>query len=440
MAHLEVSPAEAVAGAAQSTGRLLPGDERAFLTSLMHAALRAADPLIVLPPHVPPKPSGRTVVVGAGKAAARMALAFEQSWSGPLSGLVITRYGHGCPCRQIEVVEAGHPVPDAAGESAARRMLATVRSLGADDLVVALLSGGGSSLLAAPIAGIDLRDKQALTRALLLSGATIAEINRVRKHLSDVKGGKLAAACGPASLLTLLISDVPGDNPATVASGPTLDDGSTPADALEILARYGIECPARIEEILRRAPWPSIGAASPGPRQIKVIATAQTALDNAALQARARGVTPVVLGNAIEGEARHVGSVHAAIARQIRDHDQPARPPAVILSGGETTVKVAGSGRGGRNAEFLLAQLGNLRGCPGIWGLAIDTDGIDGSEANAGAIFGPESWAQAQAMGWSAERVLAENDAYSYFEALGDLITTGPTGTNVNDFRATLIL
>lgn len=440
MGSVEVRGADTDCAVAERRLRILPGDERAFLMSLMQAALRAADPLVIVPAHAPPQPRGRTVVVGAGKAAARMAHAFERARDGRLSGLVITRYGHGYPCERIEVVEAGHPVPDAAGEAAARRMLQSVRSLGSDDLVIALISGGGSSLLTAPIAGIDLQDKQALTRSLLHSGATIGEINRVRKHLSDVKGGKLAAACGAASLLTLIISDVPGDNPATVASGPTLDDGSTAADALEILARHGVECPRRIEDVLRRPPSLPANPVLPGPRQVKVIATAQTALEGAAAHARAMGVTPIVLGNDIEGEARHVGSVHAAIARQILHHSQPARAPAVLLSGGETTVKVAGTGRGGRNAEFLLAQVSNLRGCPGIWGLAIDTDGIDGSETNAGAIFGPESWARAQSLGWSAQRVLTQNDAYSYFESLGDLVTTGPTGTNVNDFRATLIL
>ncbi len=440
MAPAKVGDAGGDLVAAEPTFRLQSGDERVFLMSLMQVVLRAADPLVIVPAHVPPQPRGRTVVVGAGKAAARMACGFEQSWDGPLSGLVITRYGHGYPCERIEVVEAGHPVPDSAGEAAARRMLESVCSLGPDDLVVALISGGGSSLLTAPIAGINLQDKQALTRSLLHSGATIGEINRVRKHLSDVKGGKLAAACGAASLLTLVISDVPGDNPATVASGPTLDDGSTSADALEILARRGVECPKSIESVLRHPPAVPATRAPAGPRQVKVIATAQTALESAAAYAREMGVTPVVLGNDIEGEARHVGTVHAAIARQIRLYGQPVRAPAVLLSGGETTVKVAGSGRGGRNAEFLLAEVSNLRGCPGIWGLAIDTDGIDGSEINAGAIFGPESWARAQALGWSAERALAQNDAYSYFHSLGDLIMTGPTGTNVNDFRATLIL
>ncbi len=440
MGLADTSGLAASAAVAEPLVKLRPGEERAFLMSLMQAALRAADPLVVLPPHLPVRPRGRTVVVGAGKAAARMAHALESAWDAPVSGLVVTRYGHGYPCHRIEVVEAGHPVPDAAGETAARRMLEMVRDLSANDLVIALISGGGSSLLTAPVAGISLPEKQDLTRSLLRSGATISEINCVRKHLSDVKGGKLAAACGAASLLTLIISDVPGDNPAIVASGPTLGDASTPADALEILGRCAVACPPRIKEVLCQPIKKSAISTLIGPRQVKVIATAQTALDSAAAQARAMGVTPIILGNDIEGEARHIGTMHAAIARQIQGCGQPVCVPAVMLSGGETTVKVTGNGRGGRNTEFLLAHAINLQGRPKIWGLAIDTDGIDGSETNAGAIFGPEGWARGLAAGAVAERFLAQNDAYGYFESLGDLVITGPTGTNVNDFRATLIL
>ncbi len=418
---------------------LSPAAGRQCLRGLFNAALQAVDPLQSVPRHLPPRPRGRTVVVGAGKAAARMALALEQSWDGPLSGLVVTRYGHGEPCRHIEVVEAGHPMPDDAGLQAAQRIRAMVEGLGADDLVIALVSGGGSALLTAPAAGITLEDKRAVTSALLRSGAAIGEMNCVRRHLSSIKGGKLGDACGAASVWTLVLSDVPGDDPRTVASGPTLADDSTPADALAVLQRHGITPPASVLRLLQAAPVARARQAL-GPRECRVIATAQGALEAAAAAAQAQGLRTLILGNALEGEARHVGMVHAGLARQVALHGQPAAAPLVLLSGGETTVTVSGQGRGGRNAEFLLgAQIG-VADLGRVWGLAADTDGIDGSESNAGAVFGPDSWARGQALGLSAREMLGRNDAYSWFEALGDLVETGPTRTNVNDFRALLIV
>jgi hydroxypyruvate reductase len=418
---------------------LSPAAGRQCLRGLFDAALQAVDPLQSVPRHLPPRPRGRTVVVGAGKAAARMALALEQFWDGPLSGLVVTRYGHGEPCRHIEVVEAGHPMPDDAGLQAAQRIRTMVEGLGADDLVIALVSGGGSALLTAPAAGITLDDKRAVTSALLRSGAAIGEMNCVRRHLSSIKGGKLGDACGAASVWTLVLSDVPGDDPRTVASGPTLADDSTPADALAVLQRHGITPPASVLRLLQAAPVARARQAL-GPRECRVIATAQGALEAAAAAAQAQGLRTLILGNALEGEARHVGMVHAGLARQVASQGQPAPAPLVLLSGGETTVTVTGQGRGGRNAEFLLgAQIG-VADLGRVWGLAADTDGIDGSESNAGAVFGPDSWARGQALGLSAREMLGRNDAYSWFEALGDLVETGPTRTNVNDFRALLIV
>ena len=417
----------------------VPSLQRDVLMGLFDAALKAVDPLHVMPQYLPAKPKGRTVVVGAGKAAARMALALEQHWDGPLQGLVVTRYGHGEATQKIEVVQAGHPVPDDAGAVAAQRILASVQGLTADDLVIALISGGGSSLLSAPVQGVTLQDIRDLTQALLKSGATIHDMNCVRKHLSSIQGGRLGQACGLASVHTLVISDVPGDDPRTVASGPTLPEDSTPADALGVLQRYKITPPSRVLEALK----PGIGQAhfgALGARACHVIATAQLALDSAAAHARQLGLTPIILGNAIEAEARHAGSFQAGIARQIALHAQPAAMPAVILSGGETTVTVRGTGRGGRNAEYLLSHALACKDLPNVWGLAADTDGIDGSETNAGAIFDPHTVRRALAMGMRGEQYLANNDAFSFFDALGDLVTTGPTRTNVNDLRATLIL
>jgi hydroxypyruvate reductase len=414
---------------------------REFLRSLFDAALAAADPARCVAPHLPPRPKGRTIVVGAGKAAAKMARTVEERWPSPLSGLVVTRYGHGVACDRIEVVEAAHPVPDAAGQRAAARILEMVQGLSADDLVLCLISGGGSALLALPAPGLSLDDKRAVNRALLRSGAAIGEMNCVRKHLSAIKGGRLAAAAAPARLVSLLISDVPGDDPAVIASGPTVPDPTTFADALAVLRKYGIDGPAGVVAHLEAAAdeTPKPGDPRLARVETKIIARPQDALDAAAAVARHAGITPVILGDSIEGEAREVATVHAGIARQVRRHGQPALAPAVLISGGETTVTVRGGGRGGRNAEFLLALAVALNGEPGIHAVAGDTDGIDGTEDNAGALLDPASIARAAARGIDAPRALADNDGYGFFAALGDLIITGPTRTNVNDFRAILI-
>jgi hydroxypyruvate reductase len=416
---------------------------RALLSRLFDAAVRAADPAACLPPHLPPPPPppGRTLVIGAGKAAAAMARAVEDHWPGDLAGLVVTRYGHGLPCRRIEVVEAAHPVPDEAGRAAAARMLAVLRGLTSDDLVLALVSGGGSALLALPFAGITLADKQAINRALLKSGAGIDEMNCVRKHLSAVKGGRFAAAAWPARVVTLAISDVPGDDPAVIASGPTVADPTTCADALAVLAKYRIEVPPAVHTVLAsgagETPKPGDPRLARG--EFRLIATPRDALAAAAGAARAAGVAPLVIGDAIEGEAREVAKVMAAIARSCARHNEPLGPPCVLLSGGETTVTVRGKGRGGRNAEFLLALALALDGHPGIHAFAGDTDGIDGSEDNAGALLAPDTLGRAAARAVDARARLADNDGHGFFSALGDLVVTGPTRTNVNDFRAILI-
>jgi len=414
---------------------------RDLLRRLFEAALGAADPARCVPPHLPAAPKGRTLVVGAGKAAAKMARAVEDHWSGPLTGLVVTRYGHGVPCARIEVVEAAHPVPDAAGQQAAARILAMVQGLSTDDLVLCLISGGGSALLALPAPGLTLDDKRAVNRALLKSGANIAEMNCVRKHLSAIKGGRLAAAAAPARVVSLLISDVPGDDPAVIASGPTVADPTTFADAAAVLEKYRISEPAAAIVRLREAKDETPKPGDPRLTRVEttIIARPQDALEAAAAVARQAGITPVILGDSIEGEAREVALVHAGIARQVRRHGQPARVPAVLLSGGETTVTVRGQGRGGRNAEFLLALAVALNGESGIHAVAGDTDGIDGTEDNAGALLGPSSLTRGLAAGIDAKRMLADNDGYGFFAALGDLIVTGPTRTNVNDFRAILI-
>jgi hydroxypyruvate reductase len=371
-----------------------------------------------------------------------MARALEDHWPGPLSGLVVTRYGYQVPCRRIEIVEAAHPVPDAAGLAAAARILALVRGLGADDLVLCLISGGGSALLPAPIEGLGLDHKQALNRALLQSGATISEMNCVRRHLSAIKGGRLAAACHPARVVTLLISDVPGDDPADIASGPTVADPTTCADALAILQRYRIALPPEVLEVLHSGRGESIKPGDPrlANSALRMIATPQMALEAAARAARAAGVTPHILGDAIEGEARDVGKVLAAIALQVARHGQPFAPPCVLLSGGETTVTVQGKGRGGRNVEFLLSLGIALQGQAGVYALAGDTDGVDGAEEIAGAFLAPDSLERAWALGKQPRAALADNDAHRFFEALGDSVITGPTLTNVNDFRAILVL
>jgi hydroxypyruvate reductase len=414
-------------------------DDRDILRRLFAAAIGAVDPLKILAPHLPAPPKGRTIVLGAGKAAAAMAKAVEDHWPGPLSGLVVTRYGHGLPCRRIEVVEASHPVPDDAGQQAARRILAMAQGLTADDLVLCLISGGASALLAIPCEGLTLADKQAINKLLLKSGANIAEMNCVRKHLSAIKGGRLAAAAHPAQVVSLLISDVPGDEPSVIGSGPTVADPSTRLDALAIMHKYGIDNPAALHLLAT----PASETPKPGdPRlargEARMLGTMQGALQAAADLARKEGLAPIVLGD-LEGEARDVALVHAGIARQVARHGQPLPAPAVILSGGETTVTVRGQGRGGRNAEFLLALAVALDGHPGISAVAGDTDGIDGTEDNAGALLTPDSLARAAAKGVNAKAMLANNDGYGFFSQLGDLIVTGPTRTNVNDFRAILV-
>jgi glycerate 2-kinase len=413
--------------------------ERSFLRGLYAAALDAVDPLRVVPAFLPKPGKGRTVVIGAGKAAARMALAVESNWPGSLEGMVVTRYGHGAPCQRIKVIEAAHPVPDQAGASAAARILEIAASVGKDDLVICLLSGGGSALLSLPALGLSFEDKRRVNCALLASGAAIDEMNCVRRHLSRIKGGKLAAACGAARLVSLIISDVPRDDPATVASGPTIADQSTPADALGILKRYGIAVPPSVHAVLTARATHSPAQTPAGPREHYVIATAQHALNAAAAKARERGVTPLVLGGSIEGEAREVARCLAGIARQMREHGQPQAAPCVMLSGGETTVTMRGDGQGGRNAEFLLALALATRDITGLHALACDTDGIDGIADNAGALLAPDSLARAAAVGLDARAYLMRNDAYGFFAALNDLVVTGPTRTNVNDFRAILL-
>jgi glycerate 2-kinase len=408
---------------------------------MFDAAVGAALPSRVVPTYLPPPPPrGRTVVVGAGKASAAMARAVEDAWPGPLKGLVVTRYGHAVPCERIEIVQAAHPVPDEAGRHAAQRMIELVRPLGEDDLVIALISGGGSSLLSLPAPGLTLEHKQEVNRALLRSGAHIGEMNCVRKHLSAVKGGRLAVAAAPARVVSLIISDVPGDDLSVIASGPTVPDATTQADALAVLRKYRIEASAAV---MTQLSDPAAETPKPGdPRFAGVsnvlIATPQDSLEAAARVARAAGFAPLILGNAIEGEARECGIVHAGIALQAAGFGQPAAPPCAIISGGETTVTVRGEGRGGRNAEFLLSLAIALGGRADISALAADTDGIDGSEDNAGAIIGPDTLRRAAAAGLDVVRHLSQNDAYGVFSALGDLIVTGPTRTNVNDFRAIL--
>jgi hydroxypyruvate reductase len=411
------------------------------LRRMLDAAIKAASPASAIAAHLPKAPAGRTIVLGAGKAAAAMAQEVEQHMAGPIEGLVVTRYGHAVPCQRIEVVEAAHPVPDAAGSEAAARMLRLAESAGTDDLVLCLISGGASALLALPAPGISLDDKQALNRALLASGADIGQMNTVRKHLSAIKGGRLAAAAHPAQVVSLVISDVPGDQPAVIGSGPTVPDPSTFAEALEVTRRFEITEPATVLEHLRVAAdeTPKPGDPRLARASTIVIATPQASLEAAADVAREIGLVPVILGDAIEGEAREVAKVLAAVALQVRRHGQPAPAPCVLLSGGETTVTMRGRGRGGRNAEFLLALAIQLNGAAGISALAADTDGIDGSEDNAGAVITPDTLARGEALGLDAKALLADNDAYGFFRGLEDLIVTGPTLTNVNDFRAIVI-
>jgi hydroxypyruvate reductase len=417
-------------------------EPRQLLRQMFDAAVARAMPDKCVPPFLPKPPKGRTLVIGAGKASASMAKAVEDHWrGGPLSGLIVTRYGHRVACRDIEIVEAAHPVPDLAGREAAERMLGMVQGLTADDLVLCLISGGGSALLTLPAPGLTLQDKQAINRALLKSGANIAEMNCVRKHLSAIKGGRLAAACHPAQVVTLTISDVPGDDPAVIASGPTVPDRTTFADALAILEKYGITEPAAALDHIRAAKneTPKPGDARLAGSQTHLIAAPQQSLEAAAALAKNAGYTPLILGDSLEGEARDVALVHAGIARQVLKHGQPCQTPCVLLSGGETTVTVRGKGRGGRNVEFLLALSVALGGERGVYAMAGDTDGVDGTEDNAGAIMTPDTLERAARRNVDAKRHLADNDGYSFFSALGDLVVTGPTLTNVNDFRAILI-
>ena len=420
---------------------------RDILNLMFAAAIASAQPSRCIPLHLPTPQSlggGRLVVIGAGKASAAMARAVEQHWSGrpeQLGGLVVTRYGYGVPCEHIEIVEAAHPVPDEAGLKAAGRMLQLVQGLTADDLVLCLISGGGSSLLPLPLPGLTLDHKQAVSRALLKSGATISEMNCVRRHLSAIKGGRLAAACHPARVLTLLISDVPGDNPMDIASGPTVPDPTTCADALAIVRRYGIDLPPAVLDVLESGRGESIKPDDPriAGVQTRMIATPQMALAAAAAAAQGAGVAAHILGDGIEGEARDVGKVMAGIALQVAERGQPVQAPCVLLSGGETTVTLRGQGRGGRNVEFLLALGIALNGHPRIHALAGDTDGVDGQEEIAGAVFTPDSLARAWGKGIKPQDSLANNDGHGFFQALGDSVITGPTLTNVNDFRAIFI-
>ena len=412
-----------------------------FLQQLLHRAITAANPKSCLSDYLPADTSRPAIVIGAGKAAASMAAALETHWQGPLSGKVVTRYQHSEPCQFIEVHEAAHPVPDGQGEQLAKTLIASVSDLSENDLVICLLSGGGSSLLGLPAGALSLSDKQTVNKRLLASGASIADINTVRKHLSAIKGGRLAKACYPATLITYAISDVPGDNPEIIASGPTVPDSTTAQDALDILARYAIDIPPAVQQHLQADVCPSVTAEHPcfQKSEYHIISKPVDALQAAADYCRGQGIQPLVLGDQIEGEAKDIAIMHGAIARSIKDHGEPLKPPCVILSGGETSVTVKGRGRGGRNAEFLLALACYLKGEAGIYALAADTDGIDGTEDNAGATLSPQAWLKGLDLALDADAMLANNDGYNYFKALQNLIITGPTRTNVNDFRAILI-
>lgn len=418
-------------------------DPRELLRTLFDAAVARAQPALCLPSCLPSPPTrGRCIVLGFGKAAAAMAQAVEQHWPDvPLEGLVITRHGHAAPCRHIEVVEAAHPVPDAAGLDATARLLALARSAGPDDLVLVLVSGGGSSLLVAPGAGLTLADKQALNRSLLASGASIGEMNTVRRHVSAVKGGRLAAACHPARVVTLLMSDVPRDRPLDIASGPTVADPTTCADALAVIERYRLDVPPAVRRLLDSGEGESPKPGDPrlAGHDLRFVVTPQAALEAAAQAALARGVKAHILGDSLEGEARELGRAMAGIARQVALHHQPFVPPCVLLSGGETSVTVRGAGSGGRNVEFLLALAVALEGEPGVHALAADTDGIDGAADIAGALITPDTLQRAWAQGLNPRAALQANDGHGFFSALGDSLVTGPTLTNVNDFRAVLI-
>jgi hydroxypyruvate reductase len=414
---------------------------RKLLREMFDAAVAAAQPDVCVPPHLPPRPRGRLIVIGAGKASATMARAVETHIDGPLEGLVVTRYGHRVPCERIEIVEAAHPVPDAAGAEAARRILEKVRGLTTDDLVLCLISGGGSALLPAPAPGLTLADKQAINQALLRSGANISEMNCVRRHLSAIKGGRLGAACHPAKVVTLLISDVPGDDPTDIASGPTVPDPTTCADALGILRRYAIDIPPNVRHVLESGEGETVKPGDPRlvGAETRIIPTPQKALEAATGVARAAGVPAHILSDRLQGESRDVGSVIGAIALQVSARGEPFAAPCVLLSGGETSVTVRGTGRGGRNVEFLLSLALTLDAHAGIHAIAADTDGVDGQEETAGALLAPDSLPRAWRAGLNPRESLDNNDAHAFFEALDDRVITGPTLTNVNDFRAVLI-
>ncbi|MER9871468.1 glycerate kinase [Mesorhizobium sp. M0195] len=416
-------------------------DPKPFLTAIFNAAVAAADPERTIKDHLPARPKGRTIVIGAGKGSAQMAAAFEKVWDGPIEGLVVTRYGYGAACRRIEIIEAAHPVPDAAGLAASRRLLEKVQGLTADDLVVALISGGGSALLPSPAEGLTLADEIAVSETLLASGAPIAAMNTLRKHLSTIKGGRLAAAAYPAKVVSLVVSDIPGDDPALVASGPTVPDIGSRKDALASIAAYGMNLPA---SVMAHINSPAADAPRPDdPRfirnEVHLIASAGVSLEAAAAEAKRQGIQAVILSDSIEGEAREVGGVHAAIAREVATRNRPFAKPVLILSGGETTVTLRAKGKGGRNSEFLLAFAIGISGMVGVHALAADTDGIDGSEDNAGAFADGSTVSRMRKAGVDAKAMLAGNNAWTAFNAVDDLFVSGPTGTNVNDFRAILI-
>ncbi|KAB2704765.1 glycerate kinase type-2 family protein [Brucella intermedia] len=429
------------------TSKLEP---RVFLESLFDAAVAAADPELVIRANLPAKPKGRTIVIGAGKGSAQMAAAFERAWAerhegedASIEGIVVTRYGYGAPCKTIEIIEASHPVPDDAGLAASKRLFDAVSNLTEDDLVVALISGGGSALLPSPPEGLTLADEIAVNKALLASGAPISAMNAVRKHLSTIKGGRLAAHAHPAKVFSLVVSDIPGDNPAFVASGPTVPDATSRDDALKIIERYKLELPdavlAHIKSEKAHAPKPDDKIF--GDNEVRVIASAAVSLEAAVKEAERHGVEAVILSDSMEGEAREVAHVHAAIAREVADRDRPFKKPIVLLSGGETTVTIrAKGGKGGRNSEFLLAFALDIDGYGNIHALAADTDGIDGSEDNAGAFADGTTVSRLQKTGEDSAARLNANDAWSAFDAIGDLFMPGPTGTNVNDLRVVLIM
>ncbi|ESZ50381.1 glycerate kinase type-2 family protein [Mesorhizobium sp. RSR565B] len=421
-------------------------DPKSFLISIFNAAVAAADPERTIRDHLPAKPKGRTIVIGAGKGSAQMAAAFEKVWDGPIEGLVVTRYGYGAKCERIEIIEAAHPVPDAAGLEASRRLLEKVQRLTADDLVVALISGGGSALLPSPAAGLTLADEIAVNEALLASGAPIAAMNTIRKHVSTIKGGRLAAAAWPAKLVSLVVCDIPGDNPALVASGPTVPDSGNRADALASIAAYGMKLPDAVMAHINspEADAPDTDDQRFSRNEVHLIASAGVSLEAAAAEAKRQSIEAVILSDSIEGEAREVGGVHAAIAREVATRNRPFQKPVLILSGGETTVTLRAPvdgkrGKGGRNSEFLLAFAIGISGAEGIHALAADTDGIDGSEDNAGAFADGSTVSRMRAAGIDAKAMLAGNNAWTAFNAIGDLFVPGPTGTNVNDLRAILI-